>query len=434
MPSADLLPVVDGEVLKHQPVVTFDEKPPEYTHWQQIVRVWASGRIAWINVFILTFIPIIALYGCFTHELQTKTMWWSIFYYIFSGLGITAGYHRLFAHRSYTANGLTRFGMMLAGSAALEGSIKWWCGGHRIHHRYTDTPKDPYNANGGFWYSHIGWMLITPDPKQFTKGDIRDLNADPIVRWQHTYYLFIGPFMALVLPTLIAGIFWGDWLGGYFYAGAARLFFVHHSTFCVNSVAHYLGEQTFDDDRSPRDHIVTALLTFGEGYHNFHHEFPNDYRNGIRWYDYDPTKWLILVLNFFGMAKGLKEFPMNEIKRGVIYMKEKKLNFLKSQVVHPKEPSALPLVSWSDYLSKVKSGEKLILVDGLIHDVTEFMPLHPGGEAILNSYMGVDATKVFRGQTTPVLYKHSHAALNILSNMRVGRIDPATVPTPKKEQ
>jgi len=426
----ELIAPMDTPV-KEQVTVSFAEKPVEYSNWQQIVRVWASGRISWINVFILTFTPIIAIIGAFTTELQTKTMWWSLFYFAFSGMGITAGYHRLFAHRSYQASAITRLGFMLAGSSALEGSIKWWCGGHRIHHRYTDTPKDPYNAHGGFWYAHIGWMLISPDPKQFTKSDIRDLNADPIVRWQHTYYLFIGPFMAFVFPTLVAGLLWNDWYGGYFYAGAMRLVFTHHSTFCVNSVAHYFGEHTFDDDRTPRDSIITALLTFGEGYHNFHHEFPNDYRNGIKWYDYDPTKWLILALHYLGFVKALKEFPLNEIKRGVIYMKEKKLAALKTQVRLPKPAEHLPLMTWMEYILAVKSGEKLILVDGIVHDVTEFVPLHPGGEAILKTYLGTDASKIFHGRTEPVLYKHSHAAMNILSNMRKARMDPATVPPPK---
>jgi len=410
--------------------VSFAEKPPEYSCWQQIVQVWLDGRISWINLAILGLTPIIGIIGLLTCELQTKTMWWSLFYFAFSGLGITAGYHRLFSHRAYQANWITRFAFMLAGSSALEGSIKWWCGGHRIHHRYTDTPKDPYNAHGGFWYAHIGWMLIKPDPKQFTKSDIRDLNADPIVRWQHTYYLFIGPFMAFVLPTLVAGIFWGDWLGGYFYAGALRLVATHHTTFCVNSVAHFLGEASFDDERSPRDHILTAFLTFGEGYHNFHHEFPNDYRNGIRFWDYDPTKWLILALYHIGFASGLKEFPDNEIKRGVIWMKEKKLEALKKQVRYPRSPSSLPSMTFAAYVAGVKDrGESWILVDGLVHDVAAFLPLHPGGEAILRTYLGTDATRVFHGATEPRLYKHSQAARNLLSNMRIARIEEPSAPS-----
>lgn len=387
-----------------------------------LVRGWYP-RINWINLFILSFVPFISLVGLFTTPLQQKTLYWSLFYYFITGIGITAGYHRLFAHKSYEANWVTRVALIFAGSGALQGSIKWWCGGHRIHHRYTDTEKDPYNSQGGFWYAHIGWMLLKPDPKHYVKADIKDLDADPLIRFQHKWYLFVGPFCAFIFPTLVAGLGWGDWMGGYFYAGAARLFFVHHSTFCVNSVAHYFGEHTFDDDRSPRDHVITALLTFGEGYHNFHHEFPNDYRNGIQWYHYDPTKWIIAALSKVGGTFNLKVFPKNEIRRGVLYMREKKLAELRASVVPPKGAKELP--AWDmEQVTKLckEEGRQLIVVGEFVHDVSVFASCHPGGVALLKAYVGRDATKVFRGQTNPVVYQHSHAAENLLSNMRVASL------------
>jgi stearoyl-CoA desaturase (delta-9 desaturase) len=433
--SAAVAPVELFPDLTMQPKVllTPEDAPKQYQTWKEIVTVWMT-RIHWLHLIILTGVPIIAVVGAFTVTLQAKTAWFSFVYFWITGLGITAGYHRMFAHKAFQGNFITRFVLMLMGSGALQGSIKWWAGGHRIHHRYTDTPKDPYNANGGFWYSHIGWMLIKPDPKHFTKSDIRDLNADPIVRLQHKFYLFVGPFMALVLPTLVCGLGWGDWTGGYIYAGAMRLTAVHHATFCVNSVAHYLGEQHFDDDRTPRDSLITAILTFGEGFHNFHHEFPNDYRNGIEWYHYDPTKWLITILSWVGFAKNLRVFPMNEIKRGKIYMAEKKLEAMRNGVVLPKAAECLPLMSWPSFVTKCASGSKLVVVDGLVHDVEVFLPSHPGGETILKGYIGTDATSVFHGIKQPVLYKHSHAAANLLSNMRIARIDPATLPADKKRE
>ncbi|CAG8777494.1 7571_t:CDS:1, partial [Gigaspora rosea] len=103
----------------------------------------------------------------------------------------------------------------------------------------------------------------------------------------------------------------------FFFAAVTRLLFVHHATFCVNSLAHYLGDTPFDDRRTPRDHFITAILSLGEGYHNFHHEFPMDYRNAIRFYQYDPTKWLIRFLSYFGVAHHLKKFPENEIQKGM---------------------------------------------------------------------------------------------------------------------
>jgi stearoyl-CoA desaturase (Delta-9 desaturase) len=213
----------------------------------------------------------------------------------------------------------------IAGAGAVEGSIRWWSRGHRAHHRYTDTELDPYDANKGFFWSHVGWMLVKPRRRPGA-ADISDLNNNAVIQWQHRWYLYLIVGMGFVVPTLVAGLGWGDWRGGFFYAGAGRLLFVHHvrlgeltlslsgcfgsqkcltqSTFCVNSLAHWLGDQPFDSKKTPRDHVVTALVTLGEGYHNFHHEFPQDYRNAIKFYQWDPTKWLILVCYYVCLRPG----------------------------------------------------------------------------------------------------------------------------------
>lgn len=123
----------------------------------------------------------------------------------------------------------------------------------------------------------MGWMLFKQDPSEIGRADISDLDEDPVVVWQHKNYLSVAFFFGIVFPALVAST-WGDWRGGLVYAGILRFFFVQQATFCINSLAHFLGEQPFDDRNSPRDNVVTALVTLGEGYHNFHHEFPSDYR------------------------------------------------------------------------------------------------------------------------------------------------------------
>lgn len=153
-------------------------------------------------------------------------------------------------------------------------------------------------------------------------ADISDLRKNKVVKFQHRWYLPLILGMGFGVPTVLPGLFWGDWRGGFFFAGAARLCFVHHvrlpslspryllissqSTFCVNSLAHWLGEAPFDDKHTPRDHVLTALVTIGEGYHNFHHQFPMDYRNAIKWYQYDPTKWFIATCQKLGLASHLR--------------------------------------------------------------------------------------------------------------------------------
>jgi stearoyl-CoA desaturase (delta-9 desaturase) len=377
-------------------------------------------QLNWVNVTILFGLPIISLVGLFSTPLRWQTALLAFVYYFFTGLGITAGYHRLWAHRSYQASPLVELFLMLGGTGALQGSIKWWCGGHRVHHRYTDTPKDPYNAKAGFWFAHMGWMLVKPDPAYKVKADIRDLRADPMINFQHTQYFWLGPLVSLVVPTLIAGLGWGDYWGGYFFAGALRQVFVHHSTFCVNSVAHWFGDHTYDDARTPRDSIVTAFLTLGEGYHNFHHEFPNDYRNGIRAYDYDPTKWLIKFFSLFGLTFNLKEFPANEVLKGKILMKQKFLDREKAKLVFPGPTYALPVFTWAEIQEQVEEGVALTVIDGLVHDVTNFVEDHPGGKAYIGSAVGKDATAAFKGETG--VYKHSNAAKHLLTTFRVGRL------------
>ncbi len=118
------------------------------------------------------------------------------------------------------------------------------------------------------------------------------------------------------------------------------------STFCVNSLAHWLGETPFDDKHSPRDHVITALVTIGEGYHNFHHQFPMDYRNAIKWYQYDPTKWFIWTCKQIGLASQLKKFPDNEVKKGVLTMQLKKLRETQDNLAWPSDHNDLPVVSW----------------------------------------------------------------------------------------
>ncbi|KAJ9093760.1 hypothetical protein QFC19_008199 [Naganishia cerealis] len=375
------------------------------------------ANVNWISFLALTVTPALTIYGIMTTNWNTKTFWWSVIYYYITGLGITAGYHRLWAHRSYNASPLLQYILACAGAGAVQGSIKWWSRGHRAHHRYTDTDLDPYSAHHGFWWAHVGWMLVKPRTK-IGVADVSDLTRNKVVRWQHENYLSLLVVMGFVLPTLVAGLGWGDWRGGFFFAGAARLLFVHHSTFCVNSLAHWLGETPFDNKHSPRDHIITALVTIGEGYHNFHHQFPMDYRNAYWNLGYDPTKWLIKASSLLGLATHLKTFPENEIRKGVYTMKLQKLADESGQIQWPIDSNLLPVISWDDFVEESKTRE-LMVIHGFIHDVSTFINDHPGGAHLLKRAIGTDASVAFFGG----VYDHSNAAHNQLAMMRVGILD-----------
>jgi len=377
------------------------------------------SEINWLHTILLTTTPLAGIYGLLTTQLTWETLLLSIIYYYLTAIGITAGYHRYWAHRSYQASLPLRVFLALAGSGAFEGSIRWWCRDHRAHHRYTDTDKDPYDAKKGLLWSHIGWMLFKKDPKNKGHVDISDLLADPIVRAQHKYYFFLSMFMSLIFPTLIAGLFWNDFRGGYFYAGVIRLVIVHHATFCVNSLAHWLGEISYDDLQTPRDHFITALVTMGEGYHNFHHEFPNDYRNAVRWYQFDPTKWTIKFWEAIGLAYELKRFPENEVRKGRVTMLEKQVDEEKSKLDWGKDASELPEYTLEEFKEKTSNEGKIwTIISGYVHDISTFMKDHPGGLALIKSAKGRDATADFNG----AVHMHRHAARNLLATMRVGVI------------
>ncbi|KAJ3346625.1 hypothetical protein HDU83_002829 [Entophlyctis luteolus] len=378
----------------------------------------SASDIDWKHVVILFGTPALALLGFATVPLRSPTFYWAVAYYFFTGLGITAGYHRYWAHRSYDATRLWQFIILSAGTGAMEGSVKWWCRGHRIHHRYTDTEKDPYNAKKGFLWSHIGWMIMKQ--KKNANVDISDFTADPWIVFQHKYYLYLSVFMAFVFPTLVAGLGWGDWLGGFFFAGVARLVFVHHATFCVNSLAHYLGEFTFDDKRTPKDHFLTALVTLGEGYHNFHHEFPADYRNAIKFYQYDPTKWAIWIASLVGMTYNLKMFPANEIEKGRVLMQQKKLDEIRKTLDYGVPVEQLPVMTFSEVKEKIaESGRQLLIISGVVYDVTNFVDDHPGGKGFLKASIGRDVTVSFNGG----VYDHANAARNLMCHFRYARLD-----------
>jgi len=286
--------------------------------------------------------------------------------------------------------------LSIAGAACLQGSILEWARNHRAHHRFVDTNQDPYSINKGLLYAHMGWLIFKQDK---TPGivDTTDLNSNKIVLWQDRYFSIIAIIMGLAVPSLIAGYFWGDWKGGIVFAGILRIFFFQQATFCVNSLAHWLGDQPFDDRKSPRDHVLTALVTFGEGYHNFHHEFPSDYRNGIKWHQYDPSKWFIWFWGMIGLACNLNRFSQNTIKKSEVQQKQKWLDKIKSSLDWGASQLELPLMTWDEFQSTVRNDRQLICISAFLYDIEHFVGSHPGGRAIISAYIGKDATAVFNG-------------------------------------
>ncbi|BFT31415.1 fatty acid desaturase [Alteromonas sp. D210916BOD_24] len=270
-----------------------------------------SGAIAFVGVPLW-----VAYQGIDWAEITT-----AIFLFYFTGMSITAGYHRLWSHKTYDANIFVRIILAIGGAMALQNSILHWSSDHRIHHRHVDdNDKDPYSAKKGLWFAHIGWMLREYQAKRYDDySNCKDLQKDKVVMWQHNHYLPIV-LVANFGITGLLGYFNGDVLGMILIAGVLRLVLVHHVTFFINSLAHFWGSQPYTDKNTARDNGILAFFTFGEGYHNYHHIFEYDYRNGIRWYQFDPTKWLIKGLSLVGLTSNLRKVPEERIEKAVAAM------------------------------------------------------------------------------------------------------------------
>jgi stearoyl-CoA desaturase (delta-9 desaturase) len=199
-----------------------------------------------------------------------------------------------------------------------------------------DTDKDPYSINKGFWFAHILWMFDgkkTRRDSSMAKSYSRDLDKDALIVWQDKHYYSIAIFSCFIFPTILGWAFFGSPLGGLLFGGVLRMVLVHHATFFINSLCHFWGRRPYTDENTARDNLVAAIFTFGEGYHNFHHIFHADYRNGIKWYQYDPTKWMIKTLAYLRMVRDLKITPEYEIFKAKMIMAEKNLRNRK-QVQH----------------------------------------------------------------------------------------------------
>lgn len=240
-------------------------------------------------------------------------------------LAITAGYHRLWSHNTYKAHWSLRLYYAIFGAMALQNTVLDWCSGHRTHHRHVDdVDKDPYSAKRGLWFSHMGWMLRNYESSaSITFDNVKNLQKDPIVMWQYKYYLPIALGLNIAIPAAL-GIIFNDFWGMILLAGFLRIVTAHHFTFFINSIVHKWGKQPYTDENTARDNAFFAILTHGEGYHNFHHIFQNDYRNGVRWWQYDPTKWFIALTSWLGLSTDLKRVSNFKIQRAKVQMQFKR--------------------------------------------------------------------------------------------------------------
>ena len=290
-----------------------------------LAKVRVTNSIFLIGTFAVTCTAV--PFYIWQHGLDLFQVSLFLFFFVSTGMSITLGYHRLFSHLTFQASPLVKLYTLLFGAAAFEGSALAWSADHRRHHKFVDHDDDPYDISRGLFHAHIGWLLFRRGPDTPLTW-VRDLQKDRLAWWQHRFYVALAIGMGFVLPTLIGWVYGGPVaaLGALLISGFARTVAVHHVTFCINSLCHWIGDRPYSSKCSARDSFLMAIFTFGEGYHNFHHEFQHDYRNGVKPWQFDPTKWTIWLLEKVGMVRNLRTVPEEKILKAQIAEQERQMH------------------------------------------------------------------------------------------------------------
>nr|BCB67646.1 Delta9 desaturase [Parietichytrium sp.] len=242
---------------------------------------WLMANIRWVMATYITGVHVLAVVGLpYLLDCKVETLLALPVFYIFSGFGITGGAHRLWSHKAYKGYTPYRFFVMLCNSMANQGTIYHWSRDHRTHHKYSETKADPHNALRGFFYAHVGWLLFKKDPRVKFAGahiNMSDLAALPEIKLQRRFDPWWNLFWCFGFPTLVASIGWGESpTKAYFILGVLRYVLVLNATWLVNSAAHIWGGHPYEDSH-PAENPSVAILSMGEGWHNWHHAFPHDY-------------------------------------------------------------------------------------------------------------------------------------------------------------
>ncbi len=231
--------------------------------------------------------------------------------YLVSVVGVSVGYHRHFAHRSFKAGPRTRVLLAILGSMAAQGPVLFWVAVHRRHHAYSDRPGDPHSPNlrgagllkalSGLWHAHIGWMFSDEltDWTSFTRDILHDR---AVFRVNQQYFLWLT--LGLVIPSALGGLLTRSWWGvllGFLWGGLVRIFISNQASWCVGSICHYFGSRPFETHDLSGNIYWVAVLTFGEGLQNNHHAFPNSAWHGVAWWQPDFSGWIIKLLEAYGV-------------------------------------------------------------------------------------------------------------------------------------
>ncbi|XP_060710338.1 acyl-CoA desaturase-like [Hemiscyllium ocellatum] len=313
MSSASVEPATSPEFVDDRPVDdSFD------TTYREKQGAKPAMKLVWRNITLMGALHFAAIYSFVLVPFAKPLTWlWAAFCFLLSALGVTAGAHRLWSHRSYTATTPLRVFLAIANSMAFQNHIYEWARDHRVHHKFSETDADPHNATRGFFFSHVGWLMVRKHPDVIEKGsklDLSDLKADPVVMFQKKYYKPSVVLMCFFIPTVVPWYFWGESLwNAYFIAAILRYTLVLNATWLVNSAAHMFGNRPYDRWINPRENRFVAFGAIGEGFHNYHHTFPYDYSTSEYGWRGNITTCFIDAVCWLGLASNCKRVSKEAI-------------------------------------------------------------------------------------------------------------------------
>ena len=277
-------------------------------------------KMVWTNIFLISFIHVLGIVGMFTAPFTQWTTWiFFCIYYLISGLGVTAGAHRLWAHKCYKARMPVRILLMLFNCISFQNNILEWSRDHRVHHKFSETSADPHDARRGFFFAHMGWLMMRKHPDVLLKGrvvDMSDLKNDSVVMFQRKYYYILALICSVFIPTFTPWYFWNEsMLYSFLLCAAFRYIITLHVTWLVNSAAHLFGNHPYDKSISPAENWFVSLTAIGEGYHNYHHTFPYDYAASEWGPSLNVTTCFIDICSALGLVYDRKQVSSNAISR-----------------------------------------------------------------------------------------------------------------------
>jgi stearoyl-CoA desaturase (Delta-9 desaturase) len=314
-------------------------------------------------------VPFYIVHACALFALLTgvaaSDLWLMLAMYLALMFGVTGGYHRYFAHKSFKTSRVFQFVLAFLAQASAQRGVLWWAAHHRAHHRFSDTGRDLHSpVRKGFLHAHFGW-IIDPANHDTDYGGIADFARYPELVWLNRNP-FVPPVVAGLVAFLIGG--WSGLVVGYLWA----LIACWHATFCINSLAHVHGRQRFVTGDHSRNNWVLAIFTLGEGWHNNHHAFPSSARQGFRWWEIDITYMVLKGLSLVGLVRDLRP-PPRELVQGI-------------QIPGPAlmERAATQLLQdFADRLEKARQGWRVPTFEELRAIAAKRMPRNPHLDAIV---------------------------------------------------